>query len=568
MVLNQRVRSYKCAVDRQRFLSRVGFELLAALETRAVLSKLGELAVPYLADCMLLHSLALDDTVSHTMLACIDAQGALIDWEQYALDARAVYGYPVVISSRNSELLEIVSDDMLKQIARDAAHLELLRAAQLSSAMIVPLLVRGRMLGAISFFATTSMRHFTTRDLALAEEFVGHAGLALDNARLLDELHASKSAAETATQAKSEFLANMSHEIRTPMNSVMGVAQLLSRTPLTSAQHELLSLLRTSSVTLLGVIEEILDFSKIESGQLDIVSRPFDLYSCLEAALDVVVLQADEKQLSLSYSIAVQTPTTLVSDAVRLRQILVNLLNNAVKFTAQGGVTVSVVAQPAENSFYKYQFSVQDTGIGIAHDQMDRLFRSFSQIDRVAAGQHSGTGLGLVISKRLCELLGGLMWVESIPGSGSTFFFTILAEAIPAQEEHLPASTYKHYNKRSFRLATEAETGVVTNTIDIVHLNVPTHHRVLDILVVEDDKTNQYVIQDLLQELGHRVILAADGHAALLVLERQHFDVALLDIQLPELDGLSLAHHICERWPQKQRPILIALTANATHKNR
>ncbi|NJL35298.1 MAG: PAS domain-containing protein [Leptolyngbyaceae cyanobacterium SM1_4_3] len=272
---------------------------------------------------------------------------------------------------------------------------------------------------------------FDVSELKQAEEELILKNAALEQARW---------EAETANRAKSDFLATMSHEIRTPMNAVIGMAELLLHTNPTPQQQDFIATIRNSGEALLSIINDILDFSKIESAKLDLEENPFNLRTCIESALNLLAPKAIEKGLELAYLIDPLVPEVVVSDMTRIRQILVNLLSNAVKFTEQGEVTVSVVARPLPDraiaaddstlSFYALRFAVKDTGIGIPSDRLARLFKPFSQIDSSISRTHGGTGLGLTISQRLSELMGGRIWVDSTLGSGSTFYCAVRVKAI------------------------------------------------------------------------------------------------------------------------------------------
>jgi len=300
----------------------------------------------------------------------------------------------------------------------------------------VPLLVKGQVIGLLNVSATT-VAHFNQSDVDILRTFAAFAAITLDNARLYAEAQQARAAAEQAARAKAAFLANMSHEIRTPMTAVIGAASLLRGTEMTAEQQEYVDTIHICGDNLLSVINEILDFSKFEAGQNILDLEPFDLRECLEDAIAIVGASALAKGLEIGCRIGPTAPDTVVGDQVRLRQILVNLLGNAVKFTEQGEVTVTVDAPPdastVDPSTCTLRFTVQDSGIGIPHDQLSALFEPFSQVDTTRTRKYGGTGLGLAISKRLVQLMNGSISVSSEWGTGSTFTFDVQVGMVPAR---------------------------------------------------------------------------------------------------------------------------------------
>ncbi|HIJ57253.1 MAG TPA: PAS domain S-box protein [Deltaproteobacteria bacterium] len=381
---------------------------------------------------------------------------------------------------------------------------------------------------------------------------IGYHGIIRDiteSKQMLEELREAKEAAEAANLAKSQFLATMSHEIRTPMNAIIGMADLLKETPLTSEQRKYVTVFGSAGENLLNIIDDVLDITRVESGQLSLEFKAFNLKHIIDNVRDVLTIQAQEKGLEITYHISPEVPVTLTGDSVRLRQILINLVGNAIKFSKLGCVTMEIKTQhrqpvKQDNGKIELLFSVTDTGPGIPPNKLDLIFDNFTQVDSSTTREHGGTGLGLSISKRLVEIMGGSIWVDSQMGKGSTFYFTVIF----LTQTETPKSP------------DDAITDGKKEQVDL---------KPVQILLVEDTIDNQLLVKSYLKMTPYQIDIAENGLEAVKMFPLKKYDLVLMDIQMPVMDGYTATKEI-RMWEIRQNakvtPIL-ALTAFATHED-
>ena len=433
---------------------------------------------------------ALENSLHHEFaLAIIDVQMPQMDgYELIEIlrNAKRTRFLPIILVSA------IYSDEFYIKKGIDAGALDFI-----TKPIKPPLL-----LGKVRIFVELYNQQIKLKNLIIEKEITSQ------------ELLLAKQKAEYATYSKSIFLANMSHEIRTPLNGIIGMSEILSKTPLTKLQQEYLNSIKVSGEDLLIIINDILDFSKIEAGQLQIEEIPFSLFEQINNVFKVLQLKADEKRIKLELDIEKSVPEYISSDPLRIKQILINLLNNAIKFTEKGNVKLVITCNTVSEDNIIIRFEVVDTGIGISEENIGKMFEEFTQADSSTTRKHGGTGLGLTISKKLSELMGGEIGLHSRLGEGSTFWFTVKTKK----------------TKKPKEIAKDTE-----------NISLPSN---IKILLAEDNLINQKVSSIMLKQIGFDCDIAENGEIALKMHQKNNYDLIFMDILMPVMDGLEATSQI------------------------
>lgn len=536
------VEEAKRRAQKESFLSHASSLLASTLDYQKTLSNLASVVVEELADWCAIDIVDDDGKPSTLVVAHRDPVTVKYAEElqkQFPKDWEAKQGAAAVLRSGKSELYSHISDDLLAQNVRSPEEMKAIKKLGLSSVMLVPLQVDDKVVGVISFYLTDPHRSYVEDDLVFAEELARRASLAIENAELYRR-------AETANRAKTEFLANMSHEIRTPLGAILGFAELLAD-PKQNAKDrkDCVDVIRRNGRQLSKLIDEILDLAKIESSKLELEMTEFSLHQLFESISTFMSVQAEAKGIRLSIHHLNEIPARVISDSTRVRQVLLNLIGNAIKFTLSGEVTVKVqTLEVGPGARVLLEISVFDTGIGMTPNQASRLFQPFVQADNSMTRKFGGTGLGLALSRKLAESLGGALTLESsVPQKGSHFRFTLPVESAPeaaktSQSNVDPVSIAKHFENALLGLR---------------------------ILIVDDAPDNRVLVSRYLTRAGAIVDTADDGAMGVEKALAGDYCAVLMDLQMPNVDGFEAIKQLQDKG--YQIPI-VALTAHTMRGDR
>jgi PAS domain S-box-containing protein len=565
--------------QKSAFLAQASTELASSLDYETTLAKVAGLAVPFLADWCMVDILSEEQVISRVAIAHQDSSKEQLGWElyhRYPPKMNQVQGVARVLRTGKSKLAALITDLNLLEAAQDDEHLQLLRKLGLKSAMFVPLLARGRILGAISLLSAESERCYSKADLALVEDLAQRAAIAVDNARLYQETQsaqkiaeqaytaerqaraeseAARNTAEAANRIKDEFLATLSHELRTPLNAMLGWTQLLRTRKMDAEKMERgLETIDRNTRSLAKLIEDILDVSRIMTGKLHLAAQPCDLLGVIEAALDAVRPAAEAKKMQVSLDHA--SSLIVWADSNRLQQVVLNLLSNAIKFTPNGGqVEVSLQAVAINGTSEPYaQIQVKDTGKGISPEFLPHVFERFRQENNSTTRTYGGLGLGLALVRYLVELHGGIVKADSA-GEGLGATFTV----------ELPLGNFLTESKIRASQATSFEQAEsVPESANSQSLILLTGLR---ILVVEDEADARDLLKTILEQNGAQVTAASNANQALSLLSASRFNILVSDIGMADMDGYAFIRKVRELEAIYGFIPAVALTAYASESD-